>query len=329
MGEDNLILSLKDFDLLLTVEPNNAIARTERTKTAQLIREDEKNKKSQSASGFLVSGKKGSSSSSSFAEIPRSSSSSSSSSNSKSGSRSGSGTGTGIVGEGVGMAERSSRRIATSSSTLPLPPAPVPVPIPPSAPSLSSSNPPFPPNATSTTAAVTTTTAAAIINIMASTELSSSSAKPLVTQTEKSISQPIIQNKLNKREPIVPSEVPKTLYELERAWRGLRDRPDLFGKYLTQNITKKSTVKKVFKEAISPELLNSVFISLRDFCSVDVILTVLGGLSLLSHFSMTLALFPEEDLTCIKSIFTKFLDIDVIEENKRNSVVQLKELYKM
>ena len=326
MGEDNLILSLKDFDLLLTVEPNNAIARTERTKTAQLIREDEKNKKSQSASGFLVSGKKGSSSSSSFAEIPRSSSSSSS--NSKSGSRSGSGTGTGIVGEGVGMAERSSRRIATSSSTLPLPPASVPVPVPPSAPSLSSSNPPFPPNATSTTAA-TNTTAAVIINIMASTELSSSSAKPLVTQTEKSISQPIIQNKLNKREPIVPSEVPKTLYELERAWRGLRDRPDLFGKYLTQNITKKSTVKKVFKEAISPELLNSVFISLRDFCSVDVILTVLGGLSLLSHFSMTLALFPEEDLMCIKSIFTKFLDIDVIEENKRNSVVQLKELYKM
>ena len=134
----------------------------------------------------------------------------------------------------------------------------------------------------------------------------------------------------SKREPCVPQEVPKTLYELERAWRGLKDRPDLFAQYLTQNIQKKSVVKKVFKEAISPELLSSVFISLRDFCAVPVVLTILGGLSTVNHFSMTLALLAEDDLTCINKIFHNVLDLGIeLDESARTSIMQLKLLYKM
>lgn len=133
-----------------------------------------------------------------------------------------------------------------------------------------------------------------------------------------------------KREPIVPQEVPKTLYELERAWRGLKDRPDLFAQYLAQNIQKKSIVKKVFKEAISPELLSSVFISLRDYCAVPVILTILGGLSTVNHFSMTLALLAEDDLTCIHTIFQNVLDLgSKLDEPTRTTIMQLKLLYKM
>ena len=110
----------------------------------------------------------------------------------------------------------------------------------------------------------------------------------------------------------------------------MKDRPDLFAQYLTQNIQKKSVVKKVFKEAISPELLSSVFISLRDFCAVPVVLTILGGLSTVNHFSMTLALLAEDDLTCINKIFHNVLDLGIeLDESARTSIMQLKLLYKM
>ena len=320
MGGDNLALSLKDFDLLLAIEPKNTIAHNDRKKTAQLTREYEKNKRVESASGFLVSGNK--SSSSSFAEIPRSTKSVSSGNGSGSGvtSSPGPGNGSGSVGEGAVMLEKSSRRLTPSSSSLPLPVSTSTS----SFASSLSSNPPPPPTATSTSAAVSTNIIATPINSLSTTRKSA-------TIPEKSVSISTLPNpiKVNKRDPVIPSEIPKTLYELERAWRGLKDRPDLFGKYLKQNMTKKSTVKKVFKEAISPELLSSVFISLRDYCSADVILTVLGGMTLLSHFSMTLALFPEEDLNCLKSIFTKILDVEDIGESKRNSALTLKEMFKM
>lgn len=105
-----------------------------------------------------------------------------------------------------------------------------------------------------------------------------------------------------KREPSVPSEVPKTLYEFERAWRGLKDRPDLFAQYLRQNIREKSVIRKVFKESISPDLLSATFISLRDHCTAIFSLPFLLSLSSVRHFSMTLALLQEEDLICVRSI---------------------------
>jgi hypothetical protein len=115
-----------------------------------------------------------------------------------------------------------------------------------------------------------------------------------------------------------------------RSWRGLKDRPDLFGQYLTLNIKKKSIVKKVFIEAISPELLSSVFISLRDYCNTDVILIILGGLSMCKHFTMTLALLLEEDLKCIQSIFENLLSsTDVSNDNDlKESILNLKMTYK-
>jgi Potential Monad-binding region of RPAP3 len=141
----------------------------------------------------------------------------------------------------------------------------------------------------------------------------------------------ITPSKVSKREPALPSEPPKTLYELERAWRGLKDRPDLFAQYLTQNIRKKSVVKKVFKEAVSPELLSSVFISLRDFCTPSVVLTVLGGLSSVNHFSMLLALLPIQDLDCIKCILDSALkkSSEEADGTVRTAISELKILYKL
>jgi Potential Monad-binding region of RPAP3 len=110
----------------------------------------------------------------------------------------------------------------------------------------------------------------------------------------------------SSRLPSVPSEAPKTLYEFERNWRGLKTHLNLFGQYLTL-FNSKAAVKKVFKEALTPELLSSVFAALRDFCTPETVLRVLGGLSQTSHFPMTLALLMEEDLQCIKTIFTNLL----------------------
>ena len=59
-----------------------------------------------------------------------------------------------------------------------------------------------------------------------------------------------VQNKISKklegiklRTPEVPTTPPNTVYELERTWRGLRGRADLFAVYLS--CFKKSTFKKV------------------------------------------------------------------------------------
>lgn len=49
---------------------------------------------------------------------------------------------------------------------------------------------------------------------------------------------------LKAKEPEVPSAPPTTVYELERVWRGLRGRADLFALYLLT--FKKATFKKVF-----------------------------------------------------------------------------------
>ena len=331
MGHDNFILALKDFDQLLTLEPNNAIARTERTKTAVLTREYEKIKKTESASGFLVSGPgsgpgSGIKSSGSFAEIPKTNK------NTENTSGSGSGTGSGTSGVkmgGVVMEERSSRRI---QSPLPIPDVTVNAAVTGNVVETTSILPPTPP---SSALEVSSSLLPSLPSPTSSTSTSTSPtvSKPLLSQNTQNTQniQNIQnnQNKSSKREPIIPSEIPKTLYELERAWRGLKDRPDLFAKYITQNIQKKSVIKKVFKEAISPELLSSVFVSLRDYCEVDVILTVLGGLSVVNHFNMTLALFPEEDIKCLKLIFIKCMDNIEISESRKESLQQLREAYKM
>lgn len=124
-----------------------------------------------------------------------------------------------------------------------------------------------------------------------------------------------------KREPSVPSEVPKTLYEFERAWRGLKDRPDLFAQYLTQNIHEKNVIRKVFKESISPDLLSATFISLRDHCTAIFSLPFLLSLSSVRHFSMTLALLQEEDIICLRSIINSVCIQREHKESKSDIIV--------
>jgi hypothetical protein len=62
--------------------------------------------------------------------------------------------------------------------------------------------------------------------------------------------------------PPVPSEPPKTVYELERVWRGLKNHPSLFAEYLC--LFKRSTFKRVIKETISPDLISSVLSAVKD-----------------------------------------------------------------
>jgi hypothetical protein len=267
----------------LKVEPSNAQARLERTKTAQMIREYEKIKTATPKGVSTVEDVKVRSNTVPSVDPSKSS-------------------------KDEMMAERSSRRIQNtvvsdnSDTSMPPPPS-----------TSSGATPPTPPTLPTPISASTSTTTA-----------------PKTSATNDTISKDITKSKSIKKEPTIPSEAPKNLYELERSWRGLKDRPDLFGQYLTLNIKKKSVVKKVFIEAISPELLSSVFISLRDYCAADVTLIILGGLSTCKHFTMTLALLLEEDLKCIQSIFGKLLTLDVSNDNDlKESILNLKSIYKL
>lgn len=310
LGGDLLLSALKDLDLLLSYEPGNTLAHSERTKVAVQVREYQA-KKGNTAHVDVVKG------------APKK----------------GTGAGTGALGPSVSgsgqvlggsskggemMAERSSRRITAVSRDLNYPSG-----LPPVAP-LSSTQvpsivqpalPPSPPL------------------VSTSTSIAPASNVPV--------------KKPFKREPSVPSEVPKTLYEFERAWRGLKDRPDLFAQYLRQNIREKSVIRKVFKESISPDLLSATFISLRDHCTAIFSLPFLLSLSSVRHFSMTLALLQEEDLICVRSIVNSVCiqrehkesisDIEIGQEKEkeeekerdnlgdevRDIIEQLKLLYKL
>lgn len=125
--------------------------------------------------------------------------------------------------------------------------------------------------------------------------------------------------------PNVPSDPPKTVYELERVWRGLKNRPELFANYL--KIFKKSTFKKVIKEAVSPDLVSSMLVSVRDhLVSSDptVAFNVLEGLTQTPNFGMTVSLLPAADIDCVKA------SIDHLTAHVDSTKgAKLKELYKV
>ena len=103
----------------------------------------------------------------------------------------------------------------------------------------------------------------------------------------------------------VPTEPPKTVYELERIWRGLRSRPDLFAQYL--KCFKKTTFSKVFKETVSPDLLSSLFVSIRDHMvqtDPSSTILILEGMTKIPKFDMTMAVLPDEDMNCLKTVFS-------------------------
>ena len=103
--------------------------------------------------------------------------------------------------------------------------------------------------------------------------------------------------------PTLPTTPPQTVYELERVWRSLKSYPELFAQYLT--LFKHNTYKKVIKESISPELITSILICLRDYCDVYNIIHILYGLYTISHFSMWLSLLSSDDINTLYAIFVK------------------------
>lgn len=84
-------------------------------------------------------------------------------------------------------------------------------------------------------------------------------------------------------------------------WRGLKGRPDLFAQYI--GCFKKSTFKKVLKEAVSPDLISFMWTALRDHASSpEVQLKALVGFSSAPSFTLTLSLLPAQDLACLRDI---------------------------
>lgn len=84
-------------------------------------------------------------------------------------------------------------------------------------------------------------------------------------------------------------------------WRGLKGRPDLFAQYL--GCFKKSTYKKVLKEAVSPDLVSFMWKALLDHApSPQVQMKALSGFSSAPSFTLTLSLLPDEDVRCVRAI---------------------------
>lgn len=87
-------------------------------------------------------------------------------------------------------------------------------------------------------------------------------------------------------------------------WRGLKSRPDLFAQYVCS--FKKSTFKKVLKEALSPDLVSFMWLSLRDHApSAEARLRVLAGYCGAPNFQLSLSLLPTEDLRCVADMLAQ------------------------
>ena len=124
------------------------------------------------------------------------------------------------------------------------------------------------------------------------------------------------------KEPVIPSDPPKTLYELERVWRGLKNRPDLFANYL--RVFKKSTYKRVFKDALSSDLLSSLLLAVRHHLDPSAAFLVLSGLASTDRFEMTKCLLPMEDIHCIRECLDS---LEASAEVDNVAVVELKRMY--
>ena len=127
--------------------------------------------------------------------------------------------------------------------------------------------------------------------------------------------------------PGVPTEPPKTVYELERVWRSLRARPELLAQYM--KCFKHNTISKVLKETTSPELLSSLLHTMRDqllLADPAHVQYLLEGISKLSRFGMLLSLLPEADLKCLKSTFDTLVAIRLQENNGGEVLEKLRKL---
>jgi len=127
--------------------------------------------------------------------------------------------------------------------------------------------------------------------------------------------------------PIVPNELPKNVYELERIWRGLKSHPELFASYLKG--FKTSTFKKVFNENVSSDLMSSLFKATKDYICRDnpeSAYKIIDGMTQMSKFKLTASLLPESDLKCVKEII---LDISSCEKFSKEKISELLDKYKL
>ena len=123
-------------------------------------------------------------------------------------------------------------------------------------------------------------------------------------------------------------------------WRGLKGRPDLFAQYIA--CFKKSTYRKVFKEAVSPDLISFMFSALRDHCSsstsssnisggASTQIKALSGFSAAPGFTLALSLLPEQDLKCVHAILHSLsqryaVETDAEGESENEAAATVREL---
>ena len=164
---------------------------------------------------------------------------------------------------------------------------------------------PLPASGTSNAATNSTPEKAAVSNI-------SSPVSNLSTPSSKSESlSPAVGSAGKKlKDPAVPSEPPKTLYELERIWRGLKTRQDLFARYLLTFT--KSTFKHCFKEAVTPELLSSLLLTLKNEIvtnSPEATKRILEAMKSMNKFEMTISLLPAEDVSVLRDLIISLASV--------------------
>lgn len=100
----------------------------------------------------------------------------------------------------------------------------------------------------------------------------------------------------------ISDSFPVASNRFERIWRGLQGHPKLKIEYL--ELFKKSTYKKVFKEAISSDLIGSIFQTLNtEFSSASIAKKTLEGLTEMKSFSLTISLIPQEDMDHLQDVF--------------------------
>lgn len=109
------------------------------------------------------------------------------------------------------------------------------------------------------------------------------------------------------------------IYRFERAWRDLSGRKELQLEYL--RLFKSSHLKKVFKAAISDDLLASIFTVLSSESikiSDTLCVRVLESLQQMNSFSLTIRMLPHETQQQLRRIFERLIaSSDVAEETQK------------
>lgn len=128
----------------------------------------------------------------------------------------------------------------------------------------------------------------------------------------------------------------RVVCRLERIWRALKDRPAAFAQYLS--LFRAATFRRVVKEALSPEIVSSIFGALRrEFTpSVASRVRALEAFRESAKFAFIIAMLPAEDAACLGEVFSELrADAQKEEEDGASSsstlgrIDELMQLYKV